>query len=115
LCSDCSQHDCICKLLTNGLCLTCEKKVYICEDLVKADWEQLLSSSSSPMPASFSDFDYVTPPKTITVLATKTYIVVVATPVNEQMEKIKKVYNEKMANLYKQLSQEIKQHQLEEK
>jgi hypothetical protein len=38
----------------------------------------------------------------------KTYAVVVSTPVNEQVEKNKKVYNEKMANLDKQHSQEVK-------
>jgi predicted transcriptional regulator YdeE len=67
------------------------------------------------MLSSFSDFDCVSPLKIITVPTTKTYTTVVATPINEQVEKIKKVYDEKMANLDKQLSQEVKQHQLEEK
>jgi hypothetical protein len=51
------------------------------------------------MPFSLSNFDCVTPSKTITVPATKTYTTVVATPVNKQVKKIKKVYDEKMANL----------------
>jgi vancomycin resistance protein YoaR len=94
--------------------LTCKKKVCICEDFVKADWGQPLPSFP-PMPSSPSDFNCVLLPKTITVPVTKTYAAVVTTPVNEQVEKIKKVYDEKMANLNKQLSQEIRQHQLEEK
>jgi hypothetical protein len=99
LCSDCSQYDCICKLLTSGCCLTCEKKVYICEDLVKTDWEYLLPSSSLSIPSSPFDFDCVILSKTITVPVTKTYATVVATLVNEQVKKIKKVYDEKIANL----------------
>jgi hypothetical protein len=105
--------------------LTCEKKVCICNELINNDWEQPLPSSSLPMlalsslsalmPSSSSDFDCVTPSKTITTPITKTYAVVVATLINEQVKKIKKVYNEKMANLDKQLSQEVKRHQSEEK
>jgi hypothetical protein len=45
----------------------------------------------------------------------KIYAAVVFTPTNKQVEKIKKVYDEKIANLDKQLSQEVKQYQLEEK
>jgi hypothetical protein len=95
--------------------LTCEKKVCICEDLIKTDWKQSLPTSSLLIPSSPSDFDCVTLSKTITVPVTKTYITVIATLVNKQVEKIKKVYDEKMANLDKQLSQEVKQHQLKKK
>jgi hypothetical protein len=42
-------------------------------------------------------------------------VTVVATPANEQVEKIKKVYDKKMSNLDRQLSQEVKRHQSEEK
>jgi hypothetical protein len=63
---------------------------------------------SLPIPSFSFDFDCVTPSKTITALIIKTYMTVVATPVNEQVEKIKKVYDEKMINLDKQLSQEVK-------
>jgi hypothetical protein len=55
------------------------------------------------------------PPKTITVPTIKTYAIVVTTPTNEQIKKIKKVYDKKMANLDRQLSQEVKRHQSEEK
>jgi hypothetical protein len=58
-----------------------------------------------------SDFDIITPPKPVS----KTYVVVVATLVNEQVENIKKVYSEKMAKLDKDLSQEAKRHESEEK
>jgi ABC-type transporter lipoprotein component MlaA len=60
------------------------------------------------MPSSLSDFNCISLSKTITAPVTKIYAVVVATPVNEQVEKIIKVYDEKMANLDKQLSQEVK-------
>jgi hypothetical protein len=102
LCPDCSQHNYIYKLLTNGLCLTCEKKVCICDKLIKADWNLPLPSSPL-MPSSPSDFDCILLPKAISAPVTKTYAIVVSTPVNEQVEKIKKVYDEKMANLDKQL------------
>jgi hypothetical protein len=82
LCLDCSQHDCICKLLVNGLCLTCEKKVCICDELIKADWSLPLPSFP-PILSSPSDFDYVLPPKAISAPVTKTYTTVVSTPVNE--------------------------------
>jgi hypothetical protein len=110
LCPDYSQHDCICRLLTSGGCLTCEKKICICDELVKADWKHSLSSfpPSFPMPSLFSDFDFITPPKTTTVPVTKTYTVVVAIPVNEQVENIKKVYSKKMVKLDRDLSQEVK-------
>jgi hypothetical protein len=49
------------------------------------------------------------------VLVTKTYATVVATLVNEQVENIKKVYSKKMAKLDRDLSQEVKRHQAEEK
>jgi hypothetical protein len=61
------------------------------------------------------DFDCVMSQKDRTTTSSKTYTAVVSIPVNEQVEKIKKVYDEKMANLDKQLSQEVKQYQLEEK
>jgi hypothetical protein len=43
--SECSQYDCVCKLLTNGLCLICKKKVCICDELLNTDWRQPLHSS----------------------------------------------------------------------
>jgi hypothetical protein len=120
LCPDCSQYDYICKLLASGCCLTCKKKVCICNDFVKEDWEHLLPTFSSPsafspMPSLFSNFDIITPPKAITVPVTKTYATIAATPVNEQVENIKKVYSEKMAKLDRDLSQEVKRHQAKEK
>jgi hypothetical protein len=55
------------------------------------------------------DFDYISPTKTINVPPPKTYVAVVATPVsNEQIDNIRKVYDEKMVNLDKQLSQKVK-------
>jgi hypothetical protein len=63
------------------------------------------------MPSSPFDFDVTTPPK----LVAKTYTTVVATPINEQVENIKKVYSEKMAKLDKDLSQKVKRHESEEK
>jgi hypothetical protein len=112
---DYSQHDCICRLLANGLCLICKKKVCICDELLKADWDLLLPSSPL-MPLSPSNFNYISLPKAIPASVSKTYTAVVFTPVsNEQMKNIRKVYDEKIANLDKQLSQEVKQHQLEEK
>jgi hypothetical protein len=115
LCPNCSQHDCVCRLLASGLCLTCEKKTCICDDFVNEDWEHSLPSSphafSPTMPSSPSDFDIITPPKQ----KVKIYVVVVATPVNEQVENIKKVYSEKMAKLDRDLSQEAKRHESEEK
>jgi hypothetical protein len=60
------------------------------------------------MPSSPFDFDCVTSQKnkltTPFITPPKTYTTVVSTLVNEQVEKIKKVYDEKMANLDKQLS-----------
>jgi hypothetical protein len=89
--------------------LTCEKKVCICDEFIKADWKHPLFSFSSPpafsrMSSLPFDFNIVTPPTTITVPVTKTYAAVVATPVNEQIENIKKVYSEKMAKLDRDLS-----------
>jgi hypothetical protein len=63
------------------------------------------------MPSSPSDFDIITPPKQ----RVKTYVTVVATLVNEQVENIKKVYSEKIAKLDKDLSQEAKRHKSKEK
>jgi hypothetical protein len=83
--------------------LTCKKKVYICDKLIKADWELLLPFSS-PILFSLSEFDCVSSSKAIPVPTLKIYAAVVSIPVNEQIEKIKKVYDEKMANLDKQLS-----------
>jgi hypothetical protein len=88
-------------LLANGLCLTCEKKVYIYDYEIKTDWDLPLPSSSL-IPSSSSNFDCISPPKAITTPASKTYTVVVSTLANEQVEKIKKVYDEKMVNLDKQ-------------
>jgi hypothetical protein len=50
----------------------------------------------------------VLPPKHISTPVPKTYATVVSTLVNEQIDKIKKVYDEKIANLDKQLSQKVK-------
>jgi hypothetical protein len=75
------------------------KKVCICDKLVKADWKHLLLSFfSSSMPLSLSDFDFITPPKTTPVPVTKTYAVVITTPVNEQVENIKKYIVKKWQN-----------------
>jgi hypothetical protein len=63
------------------------------------------------MPSSPFDFDITTPPKPVV----KTYATVIATLVNEQVENIKKVYSEKMAKLDKDLSQEAKRHESEER
>jgi hypothetical protein len=63
------------------------------------------------MLSSFSNFDIITPPKQ----EVKTYAAVVATLVNEQVENIKKVYSEKMGKLDRDLSQETKRHESEEK
>jgi hypothetical protein len=102
---DCSQHNCVCKLLTNGLCLTCEKKVCICDELLNADWGQPLLSSL-PMPSLPSDFDIITLSKAISVPSPKTYTAVVTLTLfsNNQIQNIKKVYDEKIAHLDKQLS-----------
>jgi hypothetical protein len=86
---DCSQHDCICRLLTSGLCLTYEKKVCICEKLIKTDWNHSLPSSP-PMLSSPSNFNCVSSSKTIPTTVPKTYATVVSTLVNEQVEKLKK-------------------------
>jgi hypothetical protein len=87
LCLNCSQHDCVYKLLTSGLCLICEKKVCICDDFINEDWRHsILKSFSLPIPSSSSDFDVFTPPKSIAKPLPKTYVVVVATLVNEQIE-----------------------------
>jgi hypothetical protein len=83
LCPDCSQHDCICRLLINHLCLICEKKVYICNKLIKTDWDLPLPSSPS-MLLSLSDFDCILLPKTIPVPVPKTYAVVVSTTVSNE-------------------------------
>jgi hypothetical protein len=62
------------------------------------------------------DFNYILPTKTINALPSKTYTVVIVIPAsNKQIDNIRKVYDEKMVNLDKQLSQKVKQHQLEEK
>jgi hypothetical protein len=81
------------------------------------DWGHPLPKTSFPripsptMPSSPSDFDITTPSKPVA----KTYMTVVATPVNEQVENIKKVYSEKMAKLDRDLSQEAKRHKSEKK
>jgi hypothetical protein len=83
--------------------------------VLKTDWKLSLPFSSLMLSSPF-DFDYVLPTKTINAPPPKTYAAVVATlAFNEQIDNIKKVYDEKMVNLDKQLSQEVKQHQLEEK
>jgi hypothetical protein len=74
-----------------------------------------LCIASLTMPSSPSDFDVITPSKSITGPPLKTYAAVVATLVNEQVENIKKVYSEKMAKLDRDLSQEAKRHESEEK
>jgi hypothetical protein len=65
--------------------------------VLKADWGLLLPFSLL-IPSSPSNFNYVSPPKTINAPPLKTYYV----------DNIRKVYDEKMANLDKQLSQEVK-------
>jgi hypothetical protein len=100
--------------------LTCEKKVYICDEFVKEVWKLplpnfSLTSTFLPMPSLPLDFDIITSTKSITGPTPKTYAAVVATPVNEQVENVKKVYSEKMAKLDKDLSQEVKRHLDEEK
>jgi hypothetical protein len=88
---------------------------------VNEDWgHSLLKSSflcipSPTMPSSSSDFDVITFPKKAVEPPQKTYAAVVATPVNEQVENIKKVYSEKMAKLDRNLSQEAKRHENEER
>jgi chromatin segregation and condensation protein Rec8/ScpA/Scc1 (kleisin family) len=67
------------------------------------------------MPSSPSDFDIITLPKPIAGPPLKTYAAIIATPVNEQVENIKKVYSEKMAKLDRDLSQEVKRHLDEER
>jgi hypothetical protein len=67
------------------------------------------------MPSSPSDFDIITPSKPIAKPTLKTYATIMATLVNEQVENIKKVYSEKMAKLDRDLSQEAKRHENEEK
>jgi hypothetical protein len=67
------------------------------------------------MPSSPLDFDFITPSKSIAEPPPKTYVAVVVTPVNKQIENIKKVYSEKMAKLDRYLSQEAKKHQDEER
>jgi hypothetical protein len=75
------------------------------------DWKHSLPKSSSlPMSSSPFDFDVITPPKSIAEPSSKTYVAVVATLVNEQVENIKKVYSEKIAKLDRDLSQEAKKH-----
>jgi hypothetical protein len=94
--------------------LTCEKKVYICNKLLNTNWSQLLPSSLL-IPSLLSNFDVITSSKAISALAPKTCTAVVTSTLfsNNQVEKIKKVYDEKMAHLDKQLSQEVKLHQIE--
>jgi hypothetical protein len=95
--------------------LTCEKKVYICDDFVKKVWKHPLPNFSS-LPTSLSilssplDFNIITPPKPIAGPPLKTYATVVATPVNEHVENIKKVYSEKISKLDRDLSQKVKRH-----
>jgi hypothetical protein len=71
--------------------------------------------ASLPIPSSSSDFDIITSPKPITGPPPKTYATVMTTPVNEQVENIKKVYSEKIAKLDRNLSQEVKKHLDEER
>jgi hypothetical protein len=67
------------------------------------------------MLSSLLDFNIITPPKPITEPTLKIYAAIVATPVNKQVENIKKVYSEKMAKLDRDLSQKAKRHENEEK
>jgi hypothetical protein len=64
------------------------------------------------MPSSLSDFDIITSPKAISAL-TYTLVVTLTLFSDTQIQNIRKVYNEKMVLLDKQLSQEVKQHQAE--
>jgi hypothetical protein len=88
---------------------------------VNKDWEHPLPKSSSPRIASFTmslspfDFDVITPSKSIARPPPKMYVAVVATPVNKQVENIKKVYSEKMAKLDRDFIQEAKRYESEEK